>query len=156
MALAGIILGIVAIAVSIAGVWFAREQVSVARRQNRRDSVATVLIRAHRVTRTDEHYVYQLTLLNAGPAVARDITVDLVEWSDERGKLGYSIDSDDGAVLQRGEEWEAVLRLPAAAARFHDRTVAYEIGADYYDDNGVHNERLALAFDDSLLLLPPT
>jgi hypothetical protein len=152
----GVVLAIVAISVSIASAWFAREQVRLARRQSTRDFGATVLIRGHRVTRTDEDYLYELTLVNAGPAAARDVTVDLVEWSDEREGLGRAVDREDAvALLQRGEEWGALLRLPISAARFHDRTVAYEIGADYYDDNGVRNERLALVFDDSLILLPP-
>ena len=108
------------------------------------------------VSRGSNHYLYELRVTNAGPAVARDVSVDLVEWADERNGLGYIVDHQDVApALQRGEQRDVILRLPTDAARFENRSVAYEIGADYYDDNGLRNERLALAFDDSLILLPP-
>jgi len=34
--------------------------------------------------------------------------------------------------------------------------MSIELCADYYDDNGVRNERLAFIVDDSLVLTPPT
>ena len=152
----GVVLGVFAIAVSIASAWFAREQVRVARRQAGRDFGATVLVEPIKVWRRSDHYLYELRVTNAGPAVARDVSVDLVEWADERNGLGHSVDQQEVApVLQRGEQRDVILKLPTEAARFEDRSVAYEIGADYYDDNGLRNERLALAFGGSLILLPP-
>lgn len=155
MALAGILLGVVAIAVSAASVWYTREQLRLAHRQTRRDFSARVVVELIDVARNSDAFTYRLRVTNGGPAVAHDVSVDLVEWADERAGLGFSIDTQEvAALLLRGEHREVQLVLPASKARFDDRTVAYEIGADYYDDNGVRNERLALALDDGILALP--
>ena len=134
---------------------FSRAQLRISSRQHKRDFGATVVVELNTVNLTIGNYVYDLRVTNVGPAVARDVSVDLVEWSDERGDLGLTIDRAEVApTLQRGERRDAVLRLPVEQARFDDSSVALEIGADYYDDNGVRNERLALVFEDQIVLLP--
>ena len=58
-------------------------------------------------------------------------------------------------ALLRGERRSITLELPGDNARFDDRTIAVELNADYYDDNGVRNERLALVLEDTFVQLPP-
>lgn len=146
---------LVALSALAFSVRFSRAQLRISSRQHERDFGATVVVELNKVHRTVDDYVYDLRVTNVGPAVARDVSVDLVEWSDERGDLGLTIDRDDVApILQRGEQRDALLRLPVEQARFDDISVALEIGADYYDDNGVRNERLALVFEDQIVLLP--
>jgi hypothetical protein len=97
--------------------------------------------------------LYELTVINAGPAAARDVSVDLVLWGD--GPLGLSLDRVDVApALLVGDQRSATLRLPASVD-LGDRSQAVEIGADWYDDNGVRNERLALVLEGGLILTPP-
>jgi hypothetical protein len=106
-------------------------------------------------TRGPETLNYEVLVTNAGPAVARDIDVCIVEWNDD-GTFGHKIDAADLApALLRGEQRRVVLRLPLDRARFEDRSRSIELMSDYYDDNGVRNVRLAFMFDGELVLTPP-
>jgi hypothetical protein len=60
VALLGVVLAVVAIAVSIASAWFAREQVRLAQRQTERDFGATVVVEPIKVSRGSDHYLYEL------------------------------------------------------------------------------------------------
>ena len=98
--------------------------------------------------------IYELRVTNAGPAVARDVSVELVKWTDEA--TGSSIDRVDVApALLRGEQRPVTLTLPRSDAHFDERSEAIEVRADYYDDNGVRDERLASVYEDDLVLTPP-
>jgi hypothetical protein len=97
---------------------------------------------------------YRLRVTNAGPAVARDLTIQLVVWTDAPG--GFELDSVDVApALLRGEQREMSLLLCAEEAKFDDINRSIEIHAAYYDDNGVRSGRLAFVFEDDLVLSPP-
>jgi hypothetical protein len=96
---------------------------------------------------------YEIRVTNAGPAVARDVDVSLIEWGDT--SLGKVLAQADVApALLRGERRAVSLEL-ANATKTRDRDVSVELHADHYDDNGVRNERLALVVDDTFVLTPP-
>jgi hypothetical protein len=56
-------------------------------------------------------------------------------------------------ALLRGEQRTVLLTLDDVD--LDDRSLSVELHSDYYDDNGVRNERLAFVFDDTLVLTPP-
>jgi hypothetical protein len=144
-----------ALGVAASSAWFSRRQLHLAERQRERDFEATVVAELVGFSRTSETLDYELRLTNAGPAVARDVDVSIVEWADGR-PLGRAIHTVDVApALLRGEQRTVTMRLPVDDARFDDRSRSIEIGSDYFDDNGVRNVRLAFVFDGDLVLTPP-
>jgi hypothetical protein len=79
--------------------------------------------------------------------------VSLVEWGDT--SLGKVLaEAEVAPALLRGERRAVSLELPDAV-KTRDRAVSVELHTDYYDDNGVCNERLALVIDDSFMLALP-
>jgi hypothetical protein len=155
LAVAGLVVSCGAFAVAAASAWFSRRQLQLSERQRERDFEATVVAELVSFNRCAETFDYELLVTNAGPAVARDVDVSIVEWNDE-GPLGHMIETVDVApALLRGEQRTVTLRLPIEKARFEDRSRSIELASDYFDDNGVRNVRLAFMFDGDLLLTPP-
>jgi hypothetical protein len=127
----------------------------LADRLRERDFEATVVAELVGFERTSDVLAYELQVTNAGPAVARDVEVSIVVWTDETA-FGRRIDTVDVApALLRGEQRRATLHLPLHEAEFADRSRSIEIGSDYFDDNGVRNIRLAFVYDGQLVLTPP-
>jgi hypothetical protein len=154
LSVVGIALSASALVISAASALFARRQLEVVDRQRARDFEATVVAELVACTRDADGFAYEVAVINAGPAVARDVDVELVEWTD--APLGRArAQADVAPALMRGERRRVSLRLAAADARFDDRAVSIELNADYYDDNGVRNERLALVMGESFVLTPP-
>jgi hypothetical protein len=154
-AVAGLIISGSALGVAATSAWFSRQQLYLAERQRERDFEATVVAELVRFSRSAEMLDYELRVTNAGPAVARDVDVSIVVWTDD-GPLGRTIHTVDVApALLRGEQRTVTLRLPVDEARFDDRSRSIEIASDYFDDNGVRNVRLAFVFDGDLVLTPP-
>jgi hypothetical protein len=134
---------------------FAWRQLELAKRQRERDFEATVVAELVRVERRSASLCYEICVTNAGPAVARDVDVSIVEWIQDR-PLGRSLCAIDVApALLRGEQRIVSLELNSADLRFDDRHVSTELHAAYYDDNGVRNDRLAFVVEDALALTPP-
>jgi hypothetical protein len=107
-----------ALGVSVVSAVFARRQLQLAGRQRERDFEATVVAGLVRVTREPDAISYELLVTNAGPAVARDVGVAIVEWSDD-GPFGESIDEADVApALLRGEQRGVTVRLPLETGAF--------------------------------------
>jgi hypothetical protein len=155
VAIAGLVVSCGAFAVAAASAWFSQRQLRLSERQRERDFEATVVAELMSVNRNADTLDYELLVTNAGPAVARDVDVSIVEWNDE-GPLGQMIETVDVApALLRGEQRTVTLRLPIEKARFEDRSRSIELASDYFDDNGVRNVRLAFMFDDELVLTPP-
>jgi hypothetical protein len=155
LAVAGLVVSCGAFAVAGASAWFSRRQLQLSERQRERDFEATVVAELVSFNRNPETLDYELWVTNAGPAVARDVDVSIVEWNDE-GPFGYQIDTVDVApALLRSEQRTVTLRLPIERARFQDRSRSIELASDYFDDNGVRNVRLAFMSDGDLVLTPP-
>ena len=153
MATAGIVISGAALGISAFSALFARRQLQLAERSRARDFEATVVAELVGVRRADDALHYELQVTNAGPAVARDVDVSLVEWREsDLGRL--LAQSEVAPALLRGERRAASLELRDASKTL-DRTVSVELHADYYDDNGVRNERLAFVVEDSFVLTPP-
>ena len=126
----------------------------LAERSRARDFEATVVAELVGVHAHDEGIGYELQITNAGPAVARDVDVSLIKW-DDSGPLGITLaHSEVAPALLRGERRTVSLTLQDRSLA-NDRAISIELNADYYDDNGVRNERLAFVVDDSLVLTPP-
>jgi hypothetical protein len=155
IALGGLIISCIAAGVAAWGAWFARQQLRLATRQRERDFEATVVAELSDFRRLEGYLIYEVAVTNAGPAVARDVDVAIVKWTDET-PLGVTIHRADVApALLRGERRTVALELPVAEARFEDRTRSIELYGAYFDDNGVRNERLGFVFEGSLVLTPP-
>jgi hypothetical protein len=154
LAIAGILISGAALGISAVSAVFSRRQLELGERQRERDFEATVVAELVGVHRRDAAVHYEVSVTNAGPAVARDVDVSLVEWTDATA-LGRALaEADVAPALLRGERRTVILKLAAADARFDDRSVSIELHADYYDDNGVRNERLAFVSQGSFVLTP--
>jgi hypothetical protein len=155
LSVAGLVVSGGALGVAGISALFARKQLQLAERLRARDFEATVVAEMHEIQALDTGTKYTLKVTNAGPAVARDVSIYLTVWTDET-PLSRIIDSANVApALLRGEQRLATIELPSDEARFDDRSRSTEIDTAYYDDNGVRNERLAFVFEDSLVLTPP-
>lgn len=125
-------------ALGVAGtsVWYARKQFHLAERLRGRDFEATVVVkRLGGVGTYVKDMTYSLRVTNAGPAVARDVSVELQLWTDGT-ELGRSLHRVDVApAMLRGEQRNITLRLPLEESRFDDRSRSLEIHADYYNDS---------------------
>jgi len=152
LAVIGILISGAALGLSAASALFARRQLRLAERLQSREFRATVVAELVGLHRRDDAIHYELAVTNAGPAVARDVDLSIVEWSDAR-PLGIALSEVDVApALLRGERREVILRLATADARFDDRGISIELGTDYWDDNGLRNVRLGLVTEDGLIL----
>lgn len=155
LAIAGIAVSGGALLISAATALFLRRQLALAERHRARDFAASVVAELVEVGRCADALHYEIAVINAGPAVARDVDVAIVEWVGDR-PIGRTIaEASVAPALLRGERRVVALSVPSAEAKFDDREVSIELHADYYDDNGSRNERLALVYEDSLLLMPP-
>jgi hypothetical protein len=153
LATAGIVISGVALGISGISALFARRQLQLAERSRGRDFEATVVAELVGARQDEDAVRYEIRVTNAGPSVARDVDVSLIEWGDT--SLGKVLAQADVApALLRGERRAVSLEL-ANATKTRDRDVSVELHADYYDDNGVRNERLALVVDDTFVLTPP-
>jgi hypothetical protein len=155
LAVAGIAVSFAALGIALASARFARRQLQLSERQHERDFEATVVAELVRFNWGTETLDYEVLVTNAGPAVARDVDISVVEWSDE-GPFGERIDTVDvSPALLRGEQRTVTVRLPVGRATFGDRSRSIELASDYFDDNGVRNVRLAFVYDGELVLTPP-
>jgi len=153
--MAGLGISGIALGISAVSAVFSRRQLELGERQRARDFEATVVVELVGVDRRDSNVHYEVSVTNAGPAVARDVDLSLVEWTDASA-FGRSLaEASVAPALLRGERRLVVLSLDVADQRIEDRSVSVELHADYYDDNGVRNERLALVFEGSFVLTPP-
>lgn len=153
LAIAGIVISGAALGIAAASATFARRQLQLAERLGQRDFEATVVAELVGVEE-DRTVRYAILVTNAGPAVARDVDIAIVEWTDS--PFGRRlVEADVAPALLRGEQRKVELELPIEGVRFDDRDVSIELHADYYDDNGVRNERLALVYRDDFLPTPP-
>jgi len=155
LAIAGILISGSALGISAASALFARRQLQRVDRQLARDFEATVVAELVGFHRREDDLHYEVAVTNAGPAVARDVDVSLVEWTDAGPFCRSLAEAHVAPALLRGERRRVVLPLRVADARFDDRSVSIELHAAYYDDNGVRNERLAYVFESSFVLTPP-
>jgi hypothetical protein len=154
LAAAGILISGAALGASALSALFARRQLLLAERLRARDFEATVVAELVGVRRHDAAVDYEIEVTNAGPAVARDVDLSLIEWrAHSVGKV--LADTDVAPALVRGEGRRVVLRLEESDALTSDREVSVELHSDYYDDNGVRNERLAFLVGDGFVLTPP-
>ena len=154
IAIIGIAISAFALAIAGATAIFAHRQLNLTERQRQRDFEATVVVELIGVTGREHVLDYEILVTNAGPAVARDVSVAILEWSNN--PFGRQlVEAEVAPALLRGEQRTVALELPIEQARFDDRTVSIELVAEYYDDNGVRSERLALVFSDGLVLTPP-
>jgi hypothetical protein len=154
-AIVGLALSCGALGASTATVILSRRHLQLVDRQRERDFEATVVAELARFARTPSTLDYEIRVTNAGPAVARDVDVSVVEWNDET-VFGEKIETVDVApALLRGEQRTVMVHLPLERARFDDRSRSIELMSDYYDDNGVRNIRLAFVYDGELILTPP-
>ena len=155
LAVVGLAVSCGALGASIATAMLSRRHLQLVDRQRERDFEATVVVELAKFSRSSSTLDYGVRVTNAGPAVARDVDLSIVEWNDESA-FGEKIDRVDVApALLRGEQRTVTLRLPLERARFEDRSRSIELMSDYYDDNGVRNTRLAFVFDGELILTPP-
>ena len=156
LASTGIVISSIALGVSAASAMFAHRQLQLGERRRQRDFEATVVAALTGIDRTPDAFLYELSVTNAGPAVARDVDISMVAWTDET-TLGLSVARADVApALLRGERRTSVLNLTLKEAHLNDHSVSIELWAGDDDDNGVRNERVAWAFasEDSRLLAP--
>jgi hypothetical protein len=153
LATVGIVISGAALGISSVSALFARRQLQLAERSRGRDFEATVVAELVEVHRADDAIRFDVQVTNAGPAVARDVDISLVEWGGT--SLGTVIaEAEVAPALLRGERRAVSLDLPDASKTL-DLDVSVELHTDYYDDKGVRNERLALVIDDSFVLTPP-
>jgi hypothetical protein len=153
LAPAGIIVSAVGLSVALVSAWFAREHFRLASGRRERDFEATVVVELTDCHEDEDDRLYEIVVKNAGPAVARDISVELVAWRS--GPFGETIHHVDLApALNPGEQRPATLRLPLQVD-LDDPSQSIEIVTDYFDDNGVRNERLAFVTSSDLILTPP-
>jgi len=158
LSIVGLVISGAALAVSAASALFVSRQLRLAERQRERDFEAVVVAELVHLNRRAMALDYTLRVTNAGPVVARDVDVSVVRWTNEQ-PLGWVItESDVGPALLRGEQRTVELHLPADEARFDDRSRSVEITANYYDDNGARQTRLAFICGDDakdVVLTPP-
>ncbi len=154
--LIGIVISGCALGVAGTSAAFALRQLKLAERLQLRDFEATVVCELESYERTSEGLRYGLKVTNAGPAVARDVDVSLVEWTGD-SVLGMSLaEAGVAPAMLRGEQRLVTLELLAEhAAGLDDRSRSIEVMCDYYDDNGVRNHRLAFVVEGDLVLTPP-
>ncbi len=155
LAIIGLVVSSGALSVAAMSAWFLRRQLIIFERQHERDFEATVVAELVSFSRGSATLDYEVLVTNAGPAVARDIDLSIVEWMAEK-PFGDAIETVAVApALLRGEQRTVTVRLPVERACFEDRTRSIELMSDYFDDNGVRNVRLAFMGDSDLILTPP-
>jgi len=82
LATAGIVISGVALGISGLSALFARRQLQLAERSRGRDFEATVVAELVGACQDEDAVRYEIRVTNAGPAVARDVDVSLIEWGD--------------------------------------------------------------------------
>lgn len=155
LAIAGIAISFGAVGVSSASAFFSHRQLKLAEQLRARDFEANVVAELVGVHRHSGEVEYEVAVTNAGPAVARDVGVAIVEWRANKPFGRRLSEALVAPALLRGERRVVRQPLPAEAARFDDRSSSTELHSDYFDDNGVRNLRLGLVFEDSFVLTPP-
>jgi hypothetical protein len=155
MADIGLLVSGAALAVSGLSALFAWRQYRLAESRHARDYAATVVVELARSVALRGNISYALRVTNAGPAVARDVDVELVDWTIDNPRGRRIHRAHVAPALLRGEQREVSLELPQEDARFDDRSHVIEVQADYFDDNGLRNERLAHVLSANELILTP-
>src|SRR5687767_8691 len=140
IAVIGLVISGGALGVSAASLWFARRQLQLAERLRVRDFEAIVVVELEEWNSVRDRSVYKLRVTNAGPAVARDVSVEIVEFTDEK-PLGFVLGTAAVApVLLRGEQRTVTVEQFWPE---DEDTIAVNFVASYFDDNGVRNEQVA-------------
>jgi hypothetical protein len=144
------------IVVALAGYRLAGRQARVGLRQEARELAAAVVAELVDVKVEAETVAYALAVTNVGRGVARDVDIAFVRWSDSTRIAEVIAEQAVAVALRTGETREIAVAVPLADVAFDDRSVAIELTADYYDDVGARNDRLALVLEDGLVQLPPS
>lgn len=142
LAVSLVALAFAGISAGIAGIsaWYSHGQLNLNERRNRRDYEATVVIElvSHVMHRRDR-VTYELLVTNAGPAVARDVSIELVEpnqrsdWDDEASMFVVLGGAAVAPAMVPHEQRR--VKLEQATGSSED-TVAFEFHVSYWDDNG--------------------
>jgi hypothetical protein len=155
----------VAVIVSIAGLLVGRrdrrQELRVLRRQFVEAGAANVALELTALDVCDATVVFVLTVVNGGPAVARDVDIEIVRDLEDKPFFRYRVDSVKAApVLLPGEKRMIRLAVPRATVTESD----LEFVAGWYDSSGPEaiwqGLILFLCSDDpraeSAIYLPPS